>query len=239
MTGPMHAYWLEQTEADVPAEDQWLSSEEMSRLARLRFGKRRADWRLGRWTAKRAVASCLNLPFDAHSLEDIEIRAAPSGSPEVFLFNQSAAVSLSLSHRAGKALCVVGLSGLSLGCDLELVESRDHSFVADFFTANEQKLIESAPTGKLPMLVTLLWSAKESALKALHEGLRLDTTSIEVRPTHAVGKLAEYSRQDDCADWSPMSLRYAGEHILRGCWRCADNLVRTVVFSPLQCRSLG
>jgi 4'-phosphopantetheinyl transferase len=230
----MDAYWLEQTEADVPAEDQWLSAEEMSCLARLRFGKRRADWRLGRWTAKRAVASCLNLPFDVHSLKDIEIRAAPSGSPDVFLFNQTAAVSLSLSHRAGKALCVVGLSGRSLGCDLELVESRDHSFVTDFFTANEQKLVDSAPADKLPMLVTLLWSAKESALKALHVGLRLDTTSIEVGLTDSVWKLAEYSRQDGCADWSPMSLRYAGEHTLRGCWRCADNLVRTVVFSPLQ-----
>jgi 4'-phosphopantetheinyl transferase len=230
----MDAYWLEQTEADVPAEDQWLSAEEMSCLAHLRFGKRRADWRLGRWTAKRAVASCLNLPSDVHSLEDIEIRPAPSGSPEVFLFNQSAAVSVSLSHRAGKALCVVGLSGLSLGCDLELVESRDHSFVTDFFTVNEQKLVESAPADKLPMLVTLLWSAKESALKALHVGLRLDTTSIEVGLTDSVWKLAEYSRQDGCADWSPMSLRYAGEHTLRGCWRCADNLVRTVVVSPLQ-----
>lgn len=239
MTSPMDAYWLEQTEADVPAEDQWLSAEELSRLTGLRFRKRRVDWRLGRWTAKRAVASCLNLPVDLHSLEDIEIRAATSGSPEVFLFNQRVAISLSLSHRAGKALCVVGLSGRSLGCDLELVESRDHSFVTDFFTANEQKLVESAPADKLQMLVTLLWSAKESALKALHVGLRLDTTSIEVGPIDAVWKTAEHSRQDDCADWSPMSLRYAGEHILRGCWRCADNLVRTIVFSPLQCRSLG
>ncbi len=234
MTSPMDAYWLEQTEADVPAEDQWLSTEEMSCLARLLFAKRRADWRLGRWTAKRAVASCLNLPFDVHSLEDIEIRAAPSGSPEVFLFNQRAAISLSLSHRSGKALCVIGLSGRSLGCDLELVESRDHSFIADFFTASEQKLVESAPADKLPMLVTLLWSAKESALKALHMGLRLDTTSIEVGLTDAVWKVAKHSRQDDRADWSLMSLRHGGDHTLRGCWRCADNLVRTVVFSPLQ-----
>ena len=210
-----------------------MSAEEMSRFASLRFEKRRRDWRLGRWTAKRALATCLKLPIGVHSLQDVEIRSAPSGAPEVFLFNQRAAVSLSLSHRAGRALCVVGSSGLSLGCDLELVESRDHSFVTDFFTVNEQKLVGSAPDDILPILVTLLWSAKESALKALNVGLRLDTTSIDISPTDAVRKLAEL-RQDDCSDWFPMSLRYAGDQILRGFWRRADNMVRTVVFSPLR-----
>ena len=207
MTGAMDAYWLEQSEADVPAGNQWLSTGEKSRIAGLRFEKRRRDWRLGRWTAKRAVASCLNLPVDAHFLEEIEIRAAPSGAPEVFLFNQRAAVSLSLSHRASKALCVVGFSEMSLGCDLELVESRDDSFVTEFLTANEQKLVDGAPRKERPMLITLLWSAKESALKALHAGLRLDTTLIDVSPTQASPRPANDSQQEACTDWFPISFR--------------------------------
>jgi len=234
MAEAIDACWLEQIEADVPTVNQWLSAREESRLATMRFNKRRTEWRLGRWTAKCAVASYLNLPLDISSLRDIEIQAAPSGAPEVCLFNQDTAVSLSISHRAGKALCVVGLSRATLGCDLELVESRDQSFVADFFTTNEQKLINRSATDERPMLATLLWSAKESALKALQVGLRLDTTSIEVRPADVPWKAAEYSREDVCTDWSPLSLRVAGEHILRGCWRCADNMVRTVVLGPLQ-----
>jgi len=83
-----------------------------------------------------------------HSLQDVEIHAAPSGAPEVFLFNHRAAVSLSLSHRGGKALCFVACSGTGLGCDLELVETRDDSFVADFFTTNERRLLDRAPTGE-------------------------------------------------------------------------------------------
>lgn len=229
----MEIYWLEQTEADVPAGNQWLGKGELSRLAGLRFAKRRADWRLGRWTAKRAVASCLNLPIDVDSLLNIEICAAPCGTPEVFLFNQRAAVSLSISHRAGNALCVVELSGMSLGCDLELVESRDHSFLTDFFTANELKLVEGAPTDKQFMLATVLWSAKESALKALHVGLRLDTTSIDVSPTH-VPPHREASHQQACTGWSPLFLRCTGDHTLPGWWRCANDLVRTVVFNPLR-----
>jgi 4'-phosphopantetheinyl transferase len=225
----MDAYWLEQAEADVPAGDQWLNAREKSRLSGLRFDKRRADWRLGRWTAKCAVASCLNLPADFHSLVDIEIRAAPSGVPEVFLFNQRATISLSLSHRAGQALCAVGLSGASLGCDLELVESRDHSFVTDFFTSNEQKLVEQAPTSERPLLVTLLWSAKESALKALHLGLRLDTTSVEAKPTHAAPHREKGSHQGGCIDWSRLFVRCIGDQILYGWWRNAHDMVRTVV----------
>ena len=223
MTAAVDVYWLEQAEGDVPAGDQWLSSGERSRLAALRFDKRRTDWRLGRWTAKRAVASRVNLPIDAQSLQDIEIRAASSGVPEVYLFNQRAAVSVSLSHRAGKALCVVGLSGASLGCDLELIELRDHSFLTDFLPLNER-----------PLLITLLWSAKESALKALHVGLRLSTTSLEVRPPEAALCLLKSSLRNDCADWSELSLRSVGGSVLSGWWRCANNMVRTVVFHTFQ-----
>ena len=234
MTGATGVYWLEQSESDIPAGNQWLSAGEKSRLCTLRFEKRRTEWSLGRWTAKRAVASCLNLPIDVQSLQNIELLAASSGAPEVFLFHQRAAVSVSLSHRAGKALCVVGLSGASLGCDLELVESRDDSFLTDFFTADEQHLVERSPVDKRPLLTTLLWSAKESALKALHVGLRVSTTSLEVNPADAAPRWAERWQPDNCADWSPLSVRVIGRGILPGWWRCTNNMVRTVAFNPWQ-----
>jgi len=222
----MDAYWIEQTESDVPSGNQWLSGQELSRLGELRFDKRRADWRLGRWTAKLAAASLLKLPLDIPFLVDIEIRAAPSGAPELFLFNQKSDVGLSLSHRGGRALCVVALSGPNPGCDLELVESRDPSFVTDFFTANEQKLLDRASPEKRATLTALLWSAKESALKSLHLGLRLDTTSLDVSPT-------DYRAADSSNDWSSLSVRAASEGIFCGWWRCTNNMVRTVVFNPL------
>ena len=75
----METHWLEQTEADLPAHDDWLSADEAVLLSHLRFAKRRADWRLGRWTAKRAAAAYLNLPGDPRSLREIEVRPAPSG----------------------------------------------------------------------------------------------------------------------------------------------------------------
>ncbi len=231
MTGLTYTYWLEQTEADVPAGNQWLSVGERSRLAGMRFDKRRRDWRLGRWTAKRLAASCLNLPTDVQSLGDIEIRAAPSGAPELFLFNQNTAVSLSLSHRAGKALCVLGLSGERLGCDLELIESRDDSFVTVFFTPNERRLIDAAFADQRPLLATLLWSAKESVLKALRVGLRWDTTLLDVSSSDV--PRPDDSPQNAHVRWFPLVVRCTDGPILRGRWRCANGMVRTVVFNPM------
>ena len=58
----MQIYWLEQTEADVPAGEEWLSPSEALRSNAIPFAKRRNDWRLGRWTAKSAWAAYLKLP---------------------------------------------------------------------------------------------------------------------------------------------------------------------------------
>jgi len=80
----MNVYWLEQTEADVPKENDWLSVGEAVRLNAMLFAKRRADWRLGRWTAKRALSVILDLPALPQVFKRIEIRAAASGAPEVF-----------------------------------------------------------------------------------------------------------------------------------------------------------
>ena len=60
--------------------------------------KPRADWRLRRWTAKHAVAACINLPDEPSTFADIEIRAASSGAPGVFLQDRQAEIAISLSH---------------------------------------------------------------------------------------------------------------------------------------------
>lgn len=239
----MDVYWLEQNESDVPAENHWLSPGETRCLTAMRFAKRRTDWRLGRWTAKRALAACLQLPADLPALANIEIRAASSGAPEVFLCNQRAPVTISLSHSAGAAICAVALSATSLGCDLETVEPRIATFAADYFTTNEQTLVEQTCAQDRPLLVTLLWSAKESALKALSVGLRLDTNSVEVSLRDALPlQLDDSPPQPNpvapCAApdaWRPLQVRCPGGKVFNGWWGLANHQVRTVVSAePLQ-----
>jgi 4'-phosphopantetheinyl transferase len=222
----MEAYWFEQSEADLPTADDWLSPSEAAQLSMMRIAKRRNDWRLGRWTAKNALALYLlylKVPADPQILASIEIRPASSGAPEAFFQNKPAAVSISLSHCSGIAACAIACSRGVLGCDLEAIEPRSDAFVADYFTTAEQLFVAEASAVDRPLLVALLWSAKESALKALHEGLRLDTRNLIVSPSDVVF---------DFDGWSPIVVRHTDRQIFCGWWQLADGMVRTLVAAP-------
>ena len=224
----MDLYWLEQTESDVPSNNDWLGPHEAACLAAMRFLNRRSDWRLGRWTAKQALATCLNLSTNLSDLANLEIRAASSGAPEVFIDSQPARIAISLSHRAGTAMCTVGAPNSNFGCDLEMVEARRSAFVEDYFTPDEQALIADISLPERSLLLALLWSAKESALKALRVGLRLDTRSMSVKPSRVSHALAA-----DLTVWHPLSIRYSSTQTFSGWWRLEADLVRTVVSDVL------
>ena len=72
----------------------------------------------------------------------------------------------------------------SLGCDIEFVEPREGNFLDNFFTAAEVAAVrevrerDAAPAD---ILTTAIWSGKEAVLKALREGLRIDTRRITCR----------------------------------------------------------
>ena len=167
--------------SDVPENDDWLGDGEREVLAGLRFPKRRNDWRLGRWTAKQAILAFSRLGADA-DMSLFEIRAAADGAPEVFLRNEPAGVAISISHAGGRSFCAAGPPDAALGCDVEQLEPRGELFVADYFTPEEIELARAtAPKGKT-LVTNLIWSAKESVLKALREGLRRDTRDISVQP---------------------------------------------------------
>jgi len=168
-----------QSSAGLPPDDEWLGPREASVLAGLHFAKRRDDWRLGRWTAKLAVRGSGLVPAPA-ALADIEIIAASDGAPELFLRRERMTASLSLSHSEGMSLCVLSSEALALGCDIERIDQRDQSLVDDYFTGLEAAAIASAPAHDRALLVNLVWSAKESVLKALREGLRRDTRTVTV-----------------------------------------------------------
>jgi len=219
----MRVYWLTQAAADVSLANDWLSNEEIACLNAFRFAKRRSDWRLGRWTAKQAIAACLHWPAFPRLLSDIEIRATPSGAPEAVLPGLTTPLSFSISHRAGEAMCAVSLVRMRLGCDLEVVEERDQAFVTDYFTSEEHDLIAQIDCDDRPTLLALLWSAKESALKALGQGLRLDTRSVTVNPTEG---------EPDISGWSPLQARCLDNQIFRGWWRNTNGFVYTVLSDP-------
>lgn len=219
----MTIIWREQSEFDIPPQDDWLNPGERARISRMRFAKRRSDWRLGRWTAKCAVATYMHLPIDPRIFQDLEIRSSPSGAPEVFRENRPVDVTISLSHRDGRGVCAAAPRWVLLGCDLERVEPHSPVFVADYFTGPERGMVAAAPLTLRNRLPALLWSAKESLLKAFGLGLRLDTRALNVSPDSAFNL--------SCVCWQPLQV-YTRDSVYHGWWCERDQFVRTLVAHP-------
>ena len=91
----------------------------------------------------------------------------PPMRPKLWVIRAPVPRSISLGDRAGFGLCALAGPGVRLGCDLERVERRSEAFVADYFTECERALWLRAPRAERSRLANLVWSAKESAVKAL------------------------------------------------------------------------
>ncbi len=211
---PGSLHWHAQGEQHVPAALDWLSPLEAQRAAGMRFAKRRNDFLVSRWTAKQALAMALGP--DADVPHEVEVRPAPTGAPLVFVRQERAHCSVSLTDRAGWAVCLVGPPGHWVGCDLELVEERTPAFVADWFTPPERALVAAAGAQD-DLVANLVWSAKESALKVLQTGLRRDTRTVEVTLHDA-----------RAGEWRALSVRAAEGAVFPGWWCRHGDFVLTV-----------
>ncbi len=217
-------HWLAVGEHSLPEGGRWLAPAEAEAAATMRFTKRRSEYRLRRLAGKRAVAAVLHRPVNAVSLAGIEVLNRPSGAPYVLVDGQQGELDLSLTDRAGWAVCLVGPEGEfagPVGVDLEVVEPRSARFVSDYFTAYEQHYIAGQGSAGSPgwdVAANLLWSAKESALKVQQEGLRADTRSVEVT-------VGDYVRPDG---WAPLVVHTADGETYGGWWRRAGSYVVTL-----------
>ena len=157
--------WLSRCLADVPPGEGWLGPVERGVLRTLRTERRRSDWRLGRWTAKLAVGAWMSV-----APESVEIVAAADGAPEAWLDGRRVPASVSISHRAGRALAAVGGAGALVGCDLELVEPRSDAFVREWLGQAEWEMLAARPEGERALMANLLWTAKEAAAEGPSRG---------------------------------------------------------------------
>lgn len=212
----MTVRWLLLSQSALPEGDEWLGPEERKVLRGLRFPKRRAEWRLGRFVAKNAVSSFAGID----DFNRIQIIGAEDGAPEAWIDGERADSGISISHRDRLAACVIA-EGMPVGCDLEAVEPRSSRFVNDFFTERERMAVETTADAHRVRQVALTWSAKESALKVLRVGLRRDTRSVEV-------EIDDVEALE--AGWHPLRATVSPEgQTFRGWWRQEDETVLTIV----------
>jgi len=233
-----------------------LSADETAVFDRFKVPKRRQDWLLGRWTAKhllREIIRLENVPMRTLAsaptrtmaagemrtlsagttmpLAAITILPGKDGAPRVSFaapfdhHNSSFTVSISHSHRT--SLCAaVTQPDYALGADIERIESRPARFAADFFTMEEQAQVERAADGIRDVVVTAVWSAKEAALKATRQGLRMDTRSLNCQ----FAALTEPP-----VAWQPFHIQWKRQldegqlPNLIGWWMIVDDFVLTLV----------
>jgi 4'-phosphopantetheinyl transferase len=207
--------WHRALAGEVPADDEWLTDAERDVLAGLTVAKRRADWRLGRWTAKALIADVLGVPPRRTSVE-----AASDGAPEALVDGAPSGLSLSLSHRDGVAVAATAALPTRVGIDLETLEARSDAFVREWLSVEEQHALPPAGDAR-DVCVLACWTGKEASAKVLREGLRLDVRQATVVARRAGG------------DWTPLEVTWGTEGIAHQGWLChAERAVIAVVTDP-------
>jgi len=221
-------YWTLVQDGQMPVDyaENFLSEREMYKLSSLRFPKRRDEWLLGRWAAKSLVQSIS--PYRGYTLDELEIRNTKNGAP--FIQQPDGAVladCLSISHSHRQAVCALSLGqNFNIGADLEKIEVRTDEFVADYFTAMERETISSLPNEIRQTAVNLIWSMKESMLKALGVGLNWDSRKVEVREIEGLFPLTSSAgkwQKAQIGDFQKPQRQWAGW------WQCRKNFVITLV----------
>lgn len=209
----------------------FLSAFEREMLAELRFPKRRREWLLGRWTAKCLLQRC-HPAYGSLTPQAITVGNDPDGAPYLSIEGEGRlAMSLSISHRSDRAFCALSSTlPPAIGADLERVESRDPAFVHDFFTVDEDRRVWACPPSRQDTLITVIWSAKESVLKALRHGLRVDTRSIEICHVAGLeGAQADMNKPPD-QTWYEVQIRCTlpDSGSLHGWWQPWEDHVLTI-----------
>ncbi len=222
--------WLVSAAADDPAlaagvaPGSLLAADEAARLATLKIAKRRRDWLLGRATAKALLQAWLAQEIVAPSAANLIIHSETTGVPTPWLADSRGRaplpVSLSISHCDGHALCALidrrgAATAVSLGADMEKVEPRAGSFVADYFTPGEVAQVQRATDADHDAVVTAVWSAKEAVLKAVQLGLSVDTRAVDI----------DLGGRPPSHDWQPLRIGWdarlaqSPDAALTGLWR--------------------
>jgi phosphopantetheinyl transferase len=200
--GPLTVHWrfevgscLDALHAD--AITTWLTPRERLVVEGFHYEKRRTEWLLGRLAAKRLVCDLLRDRLSRKvNPSDIEVWRRSSGAPMLlsaddFLpwpIGSPLPIELSLSHSDGAILCgAFWQTGQSssvprLGVDVERVDPRPPDLFRDYFTESEHRYCQDAQGVVRDELATLIWSGKESTLKALEKGLTVDTRAVTCLP---------------------------------------------------------
>ncbi len=166
--------WLEKASYLHPQEHEYFGT--------LKFEKRRKDYLLGRYCAKRAIQV---LGQDARP-ERIFIDHGVFNQPVVV---NRGNIQVSIAHSDGFGASIAFPESCPMGIDIERVDISKNEVLESQMTQEETKLIDLFPFSYQAAL-TSLWTFKESLSKALRTGLTTPFHSFEVSRVEVEGRCA-------------------------------------------------
>jgi acyl transferase domain-containing protein/phosphopantetheinyl transferase len=196
--------------------------------------KRRREWLLGRCAAKDAVRRLIQKRFGLQlCAADVEILTDASGRPMVegaWRQRLAAYPVVSITHSGGIAAAVAALDPKQLiGIDMEHMGMRPEQFDGVAFSEKERHWLQGVSNGLREEWALRLWCAKESAAKALGQGLSTALNGLRVSGVEVdTGRV-----QLELTDGLLQQLPYMRGKALTACTqRNADLISSTLVYVP-------
>jgi phosphopantetheinyl transferase (holo-ACP synthase) len=161
--------------ATDPQGTGWLSAREQVEYRAIDDPFRRRDWRASRLAAKRAAARALGIDDPSRIELASRHEAAPAvGFRQLFGSAVPTGLSLSITHRQGRAAAAASALGMRIGVDLERVGTVRPSHARYYLTVAEQRALGGRDLAEA-------WALKEACWKALSCTGALPFTSVELR----------------------------------------------------------
>ncbi|MEB3195923.1 MAG: 4'-phosphopantetheinyl transferase superfamily protein [Candidatus Sericytochromatia bacterium] len=183
-----------------------LTAQERQQYDAFAFPKRRDEWLLGRWAAKRAAVKAWG---EGASPGAFEVQVSEHGAPCLHHpAGEALPARLSISHSHGLATAVVAAEWV--GIDLEVQRPMPSGAWRFFLTEAERDWLAGAPWGPHSELVA--WALKEAAYKAL-QGSSRSLVPLKLTPHARPG-------------WA--ALAHAGQSLL-GRWQWVDQVCLALV----------
>ena len=148
--------------------DDALPPHERARAAGFALASRAVQFRLGRTAARTLAAERLGLSATA-----VPLLVGADGAPEV------AGLSVSIAHTGGPAAALAAVADGPVGVDVERVAPRRPDLWTRITRDDERPLLD-ALGGPTDEAQTLLWTLKESVLKAQRTGFRAAARSVRL-----------------------------------------------------------
>jgi phosphopantetheinyl transferase len=211
---------FESTFSSTSNEDIF-GEQERSEYLRLKVPKRSSEWAASRVAVKKLICACVP-ELARYKYPQIQICKEPAGVPFIEVDTKYRLPGwLSLSHSTGCVLAAYSPDNIRFGVDLEFIEPRSIDFVRDYFTESEILQALSGDLTQATLAATLIWSAKEAVLKAMSEGLRVDTRKLEI---------VVPSDLFNGGEWAPLGincvkLKIPSPHLF---WRREGNFIQTI-----------